>query len=527
VEYLGGPFVPLSTPALSVSAVVPPGGPDVLYLRGAVRDVYDGRSWRVTGAPSTVDTAAPRTPGAPVALTVRTLTAGQRVLFAPLYSRAVSLPAGLSVRAGPGLTLLPQSPLPRETSYSLQSFVPWPWPGGRRAPPGLVGGPALGGATSTVHLEDLAADVRLPASLPARVRELAARVTDGAVSTLAKSQAVQTFLQQYRYSQDPPPPAPGHDFVDDFLFVSREGYCTSFASAMAVMLRAVGVPARYVEGYRVPLAAGRDTPEGRQVVVRDSQAHAWVEVYDVALGAWLTFDPTPASPLDRNAGVAAGGAAAGGGTSPAPEGLQDKRRGSTAPSPASEAAPAAPAPAGGGAGAGAPGWRRMAAGAAEDPLAAATLAGLAGGLTLALLRALVLAARRRSWLRQCGTASWEGVYALTAAALAALGHERRPAETPLSYLRAAGRDEHELARDLDRLARAYDARRFGRPPTAAVRAAGGQEGEPAVLWRVVRPVLRRRLGALRLWAVEAAAASAMSRAAASTESAGASPEASA
>ena len=79
----------------------------------------------------------------------------------------------------------------------------------------------------------------------------------------------------------------GVDFTDFFLFDARQGYCTSYSTAMVVLLRALGIPARWVEGYRVAVP-----PQGGSFLVRDSDAHAWVEAYIPPLG-WLTFDPTP------------------------------------------------------------------------------------------------------------------------------------------------------------------------------------------------------------------------------------------
>lgn len=504
VEYLGGPFVPTSIPVLSMWANVPLGGPDTLYLRGAVRDVYDGRSWRLASRSSPADDVTnPDTLGAVVRIRIRTLSSGDRVLFAPLYSRVERLSDSRVLRPAPGHTLVPDRPLDRDMTYQLLSFVPWPWPGATNPPAGLSYGFAADPFGPRLSVDDLADDVRLPPNLPDRVRALAARVTEGRATTFGKAFAVMAYLQRYTYAQDPPLPARGHDFVDDFLFVSKRGYCTSFASAMVVMLRAVGVPARYVEGYRVPLAGAVDTPDGKHVVVREGQAHAWVEVYDVALGAWLTFDPTPAAPLDRNAGVAAGGA---GGTSSSGDEsqleLEEKRSRTQRVSPPAESSEPVPAPSG--TQAALPAWARWGAVVADDPPRTATLAGLSAAILLAAAAGARLAALRHRWLRRAGAAGWAGVYALTSAALKALGYARRPSQSPLAFLRAVGRDEHDVAGDLERLGRAYEAHRYGRrrgdAPEAEVQRAA------QALWRVLRPVLRRRLGPVRLWAIEAATA---------------------
>ena len=77
----------------------------------------------------------------------------------------------------------------------------------------------------------------------------------------------------------------------EFLFVRKKGHCEYFASAMTVMLRTLGVPARIVNGFQ----SGTYNPVSGMYVVRASDAHSWVEAYDPALG-WVTFDPTPPAP---------------------------------------------------------------------------------------------------------------------------------------------------------------------------------------------------------------------------------------
>ncbi|WP_036738254.1 transglutaminase-like domain-containing protein, partial [Paenibacillus zanthoxyli] len=96
----------------------------------------------------------------------------------------------------------------------------------------------------------------------------------------------------YPYTLDTRVPPEGADFVDDFLFTEKKGYCVHFASAMTVLLRSSGIPARYVQGY----APGRKAagPGPQRYMVTQGDAHAWVEVYFPGAG-WVPLDPTPAS----------------------------------------------------------------------------------------------------------------------------------------------------------------------------------------------------------------------------------------
>lgn len=134
--------------------------------------------------------------------------------------------------------------------------------------------------------------LQLPDTVTPRTRELAARLVSeaGAVTPYDQAMVIQDFLRTLRYTEQIATPPRGRDLVDWFLFEQREGYCDYFASAMVVLLRAQGVPARWVRGY-----AGGDFDVERGVyVVRESAAHSWPEVYFPGFG-WERFEPTPAA----------------------------------------------------------------------------------------------------------------------------------------------------------------------------------------------------------------------------------------
>ncbi len=130
--------------------------------------------------------------------------------------------------------------------------------------------------------------LQLPSDLPPRVAELAERVTRGAITDYDKVVAIEDYLERnYRYSTDSPVPPPGADAVDHFLFETDVGFCEQFASATAVMLRTLGIPARVVAGY----TPGRRNPFTGYYEVKASDAHAWIEVWFPDVG-WYEFDPT-------------------------------------------------------------------------------------------------------------------------------------------------------------------------------------------------------------------------------------------
>ncbi|MDP9067351.1 MAG: DUF3488 and transglutaminase-like domain-containing protein [Actinomycetota bacterium] len=130
--------------------------------------------------------------------------------------------------------------------------------------------------------------LELPPTVTERTRELAREITAGADNDYDKVKAIEAWLaQNYRYDIESPVPPEGQDAVDHFLFDTDVGFCEQFASATAVMLRSLGIPARFVAGY----TPGRRNPFTGYYEVRNSDAHTWVEVWFPRVG-WYEFDPT-------------------------------------------------------------------------------------------------------------------------------------------------------------------------------------------------------------------------------------------
>ena len=127
----------------------------------------------------------------------------------------------------------------------------------------------------------------LPDGIETAVYTLAGQITQDAQTDFDRADALCAYLRSaYPYTLLQNAPPAGRDFVSWFLLDERQGYCTSFATAMAVMARMVGLPSRYIEGYAA-------VPDSDGVArVTQQQAHAWVEIYFNGFG-WLPFDPTP------------------------------------------------------------------------------------------------------------------------------------------------------------------------------------------------------------------------------------------
>ena len=143
--------------------------------------------------------------------------------------------------------------------------------------------------------------LQLPDGLPKRIKNLTEDITSDLTDPYGKVKAVEDYFANNGYgynTQDVAVPGRNDDYVDQFLFETKLGYCDNFSSSMAVMLRTIGIPTRWVKGftggeYEKTLGDGV-----REYVITNANAHSWVEVYFEGVG-WVPFEPTRGF---RNAG---------------------------------------------------------------------------------------------------------------------------------------------------------------------------------------------------------------------------------
>lgn len=135
--------------------------------------------------------------------------------------------------------------------------------------------------------------MQLPDYLAEDITDLTEKVTDGAETDYGKLEAIERYLQGFSYTLTPGKPE--GDAVAEFLFKTGEGYCTYFASAFVLMSRAAGIPARYVNGFCIPVYS----MGVKEVVVESDNAHAWPEAYLPGIG-WLAFEPAAGFAEYRN-----------------------------------------------------------------------------------------------------------------------------------------------------------------------------------------------------------------------------------
>jgi len=130
--------------------------------------------------------------------------------------------------------------------------------------------------------------LQLPEKLDSRITQLAKQITENSFNRYDKAKALETYLQNsFGYTLEQK--AGGEQPLAEFLFDYREGHCEYFATAMAVMLRTQGIATRIVNGFQ----QGEYNETADVFVVKQRNAHSWVEVYFPAENVWIPFDPTP------------------------------------------------------------------------------------------------------------------------------------------------------------------------------------------------------------------------------------------
>ncbi|HKO30062.1 MAG TPA: DUF3488 and transglutaminase-like domain-containing protein [Nitrospiraceae bacterium] len=261
---------------------------DRFYLRGLAYDQYNGRSWSHSGtrrrslmlvADGTflarpAGSRPPNSLSGVIRQDILLEMLDTSVLFAAPFAELVSGEfLTLQTDAMGGLHL-PFSPSSR-IRYSVTSHVPQ-----------LVANERT--ALNPAYPESIRSHYLQVPLESQKVADLAHHVTQQAATPFEQTLAIQQhLLENYRYSLEADTATLSHP-LEEFLFTRKTGYCEHYATAMVVMLRTVGIPARLVTGF----LATEWNEYGGYFTVRQRDAHAWVEVYFPHSG-WITMDPTP------------------------------------------------------------------------------------------------------------------------------------------------------------------------------------------------------------------------------------------
>ncbi len=264
-------------------------GRDPAYWRAATYDRYTGRAMTTTQTTGerldrrqplegTMDADEARKF---VEYSVTMLAPSTSVIYAPDAPVTVSVPAVYEYRADRRdfALLRPLAPVQEQQRYSVLAAI-------------TSASIAELRQAGTVYPEWTRKYRELPNELPDQVRREAWRVVGDATTAYDAAAAIEQYLRGMTYSTKVPVPPPGQDWVSFLLFNSREGYCDYFSTAMTVMLRGVGIPARVASGY----VTGDWDPMTQSYLVTERHAHTWTEVYFPRYG-WVPFEPSASRPL--------------------------------------------------------------------------------------------------------------------------------------------------------------------------------------------------------------------------------------
>lgn len=280
------------------------------YWRAVVFDTYEAGRWFNTAEevqryePGEIAPIASWRARTAISQTITLLAPVGAVLFGMPDVAQATVQLEAQVRAQPGATPIPAAGAPAEAppvEFTLLRTNRELANGDRYV---LVSAATdatvrdLENASTNYPPEILDRFVQLPEDFPASVAELARQLTSGATTPYAKAKAIEAYLRTIPYNDAIPAPPAGRDPLEYFLFDIQAGYCDYYATAMAMMLRVVGVPARTASGY----AEGTFDEESGAYFVTERDAHTWVEVFFPEYG-WIEFEPTAGeSPLERPAG---------------------------------------------------------------------------------------------------------------------------------------------------------------------------------------------------------------------------------
>ncbi|MCU0500549.1 MAG: DUF3488 and transglutaminase-like domain-containing protein [Anaerolineae bacterium] len=274
-----------------------PGEP--LYWRGQTFAQYTGRGWgedvaAVERFPKPLDLA----PGQPwssfmpplrrnILASVQVEEATRAIMYAAGEPISADRPYQATLRALGELIAISAPSMPER--YAVLGAVP------------DVSPTALRVADTLYTADIIETYLQLPADLPPELAAYASEITAGAETPYDKAVAIEATLRKLPYTLDVPAPPKDREVVSWFLNDLGKGYCDYFASAMVVLARLSGVPARLAIGY----GAGNYDQQADQYTVTEMDAHSWAEVYFSGFG-WIPFEPTPSRLVPERTSLAAG-----------------------------------------------------------------------------------------------------------------------------------------------------------------------------------------------------------------------------
>ena len=254
--------------AFRVDFAGPAPPPAQRYWRAVVLWTYDGRTWRRGSEPPAnlaYDSSGP-------ALPYTLIMEPSNKPWLPALDLPARVPEGTRLHAG--FVLETAQPVRERQRFLMAAHL-------RYRVRSLTGG-------------EQRAALQEPGAASARIRSLVRSWRQHAPDDAAVVRAALDYFHNENFYYTLQPPLLGTDPVDEFLFDKRRGFCEHYASAFVVLMRAAGIPARVVTGYQ----GGELNPVGNYLIVRQSDAHAWAEVW-LGRDGWVRVDPTAAVAPER------------------------------------------------------------------------------------------------------------------------------------------------------------------------------------------------------------------------------------
>lgn len=284
---LGGPV------KLSPNKIMTIEAKNTTYLRGNIKQIYTGNTWvRVNKPSKNYSLMADFSDLSPeekdlyykinnILITYHDFSS--YTFFSPYKPLAVNLNENSWVIVGQDDLLTSSTGIYDNESYSISIANPLPY--------GKLISTGIDKRKNEIH--DLDIYLQIPTDkISERTKLLAKKIVQELDSDFEKARAIESFLREnYSYNLDVMEIPEGREFIDYFLFDEKQGYCTYYATTLAIMLRLEGIPSRYVEGY-----LANDMVKQNIYEVKQENAHAWVEAFIEPVG-WITFEATPAYPV--------------------------------------------------------------------------------------------------------------------------------------------------------------------------------------------------------------------------------------
>lgn len=267
---------------------------DSTYLRGNVKQVYTGNSWDTIIEPSAnyglkqdfsgISQEEQKIYYKQEYITITYHDFASTTLFSPYKPAKVSFSDNHMLKVNRDDVLVFSNGVYNGESYLVLVQKPLPY--------GML--VSLGIDQKKKDMTDLNIYLQIPKDkITERTKDLVREIVKDTKDDFEKAVAIENYLRNnYKYSLDVEYVPENQEFIDYFLFEEKEGYCTYYATSMAVMLRLSGIPSRYIEGY-----LAKDSIETGVYEVKHENAHAWVEAFIEPVG-WMTFEPTPAYPVE-------------------------------------------------------------------------------------------------------------------------------------------------------------------------------------------------------------------------------------